>query len=213
MFESLREYFSSPQEIRALSLLRDPSLYPAMPSMADTACVLQTFTVPSFTPILSWTVYCIRSERFVVRRVRWDFALDRRAQIGDPSTYAADAQLDPAFVQSQLQALAAISMSPFDMPQSIGLDGVSFGVRREFGCRSCEYSWWCQPPESCQPIADWYHQFTESVEALLPAHTDSFDIQPGTHDQITADTGSTKGEQSAAGQPPGLLCRPCTPYP
>ena len=173
MFESLREYFSSPLEIRALSLLRDPSLYPAMASMADTACVLQVYTVPSFHPITSWTVYCIRSERYVVRRVRWDFALDRRDSIGDPSTYASDAQLDPAFIESQLEVLASVSMSPFDIPRSIGLDGVSFGIRREFGSQHCEYSWWCEPPESCQAIADWYHHFTESVEALLPAHTDS----------------------------------------
>ena len=173
MFETRRQHYQRPDQLRALALLIDPSDYPAMPSLAQASNVLQAYVIPSFQPMTSWTLYRLREDGYRIRRVRWDFAADYYPiAVGAPTTYGADSHPDAAFVDKELAVLASISFPPFDLSQSFGIDGITYGIRTSSFGSSSEFSWWCRPPAGCERLAEWYHCFVESIESTLPAHTD-----------------------------------------
>ena len=172
MFERLQRHYQRPDQLRALALLRDPSEYPAMPSLGRASMVLQAYVIPSFQPMTSWSLFRLGDGGYQVRRVRWDFAADYRVEFGAPTTYGSDTRPDASFIDRELTGLAAIVFPPFDFSQSFGIDGITFGVRTSTFGSSSEFSWWCTPPAGCEPLSDWYHRFVESIEAILPAHTD-----------------------------------------
>jgi hypothetical protein len=172
MFDRYTQYYSRADQHRALALLHDPSSYPALPDLSRANLLLQLCTAPSFEPMMSWTIYRLRDDTYRLRRVRWDFITDIRIELGEPTTYASDAFLDSEFVQHGLAELSAISLPAFALSDTIGTDGVTFGLRRETVGHFVEICWWCEPPAGCERIGEWYHRFIDSLEARLPAHTD-----------------------------------------
>lgn len=171
MFEHLQYLRRNAVQARALDLLAEPSSYPAMSPLASRDIRLQLYTLPSFEPLATWTIYSSDEEKFIVRRVRWDRAADGALELGTPTTYGADAWIDRELIDGCLGELSSMSMIPFSMPNQLGLDGVTFGIRRRTFGYSAEISWWCEPAPGNEKLADWYHRLVRTLEMALPGTT------------------------------------------
>jgi hypothetical protein len=177
MFERLGQHYSRDDHRRALQLLDDPSGYPGLPEITRQKLLVQVYVIPSFQPLTSWSVYASADGRYGVRRVRWDRTADYNVPLAIlkqqyPTTYGADADLPSDSIRRRLDELAALHLPLFALPDSVGTDGVQFGIRRETFGHLAEFSWWCEPPRGCEAIAAWYDRFVGFLESSLPAHTD-----------------------------------------
>lgn len=177
MWERFQQHYSEAYQQRALALLRDPSNYPALAGLDSNDIVFQLYVLPCFQPLMSWTLYKHSEAALILRRVRWDFIADYRIArwrltIAEPTTYGADVQCSAETVSSALAELSSLRIPAFDPASIIHTDGVTFGFRRWSNSQSLEFSWWGNPPEGCNAVAEWYHRFTDQLELLLPAHTD-----------------------------------------
>lgn len=148
-------------------------MYPGLPEVTDHSFHLQVHVMPSFTPIMSWTLFKHSDDQFLVRRVRWDFAIDYHAPIAEPTTYGADAWVSASEIQKRIRELESISFPAFAAEECLGLDGTTFGIRRGRNTNRSEFSWWSRPPAGCEPIADWHDDFRSFIDQFLPAHTDA----------------------------------------
>lgn len=174
MLAILSPHYKRTDQQRAIGLLSDPVSFPGLAQLKRATEVVQLYTIPSFTPITSWTVYRVADGSHLVRRVRWDFAADYRIEAGEPTIYGADAQMEPTTISKLLSGLDSLQITPFNHPRSICItDGVAFGVRRSisFG-HLVEICWHCDPSPGCETLADWYHRSVTDIDAQLPAHTD-----------------------------------------
>ena len=172
MFERLKDTYWRTDQRKALDQLQDPSHFPGLISCKGLVSPIQLHVRPSFQPMMSWTIYHLPDHAYRVRRVRWDFAADYRVELGEPTTFGSDAICSGDTISSALQALSQLTVPAFDHSSSLGTDGVTFGFRRQTFSQFLEFSWWCAPPAGCEAMAEWYHRFTDTLEALLPAHTD-----------------------------------------
>jgi hypothetical protein len=172
MFEHLQYLRRNAVHSRALDLLSDPSSYPALAPLRSRDIRLQLYTLPSFEPLSTWTIYSPDEGKCIVRRIRWDRVADGALEIGSPTTFGADAWIEADVIEEYLGELSGMMISPFNMPNKVGLDGVTFGVRRRtFGCFA-EVSWWCEPSPGNETLSDWYHRFVDKLEVRLPGATD-----------------------------------------
>lgn len=173
MFDYLRDHYRRPDQIRAIDLLSDPEAYPGLPEQDGNSFRLQVYVMPSFTPITSWTLFKRSDDEFLVRRVRWDFAADYRAPMGEPTTYGSDAILEALDIQTRISKLESISFPAFAEEECFGIDGTTFGIRRGRSGHRSEFCWWCRPPMGCELIAEWHQDFSSFIDQFLPAHTDT----------------------------------------
>jgi hypothetical protein len=179
MFERLKNLYTGENQRRALDFLRDPSAYPALPKLDRWHMVLQLYVFHSFHPYISWTLYRSSQGIDTVRRMRYDFIADHHSERegltpSEPTTFGADAFCPQELVSTALTSLSQLCIPAYDSASSLGLDGVTFGFRRESSSQSLEFSWWSHPPAGCEGLAEWHYRITDSLEAALPAHTDQF---------------------------------------
>lgn len=179
MLERLKQIYTRTDEQEAIKLLCDPSDYPALPAQDRLSVAIQLYVLPSFQPIITWTLFKRPDSTFILRRVRWDFIADyqmtrRGLAVSVPTTYGADVLCPTSLVSSALDELSSLSVPAYDASSSFGIDGVSFGFRRSSFSQSLDFGWWCHPPKGCEALAQWYHRFTAELEGVLPAHTDQF---------------------------------------
>lgn len=179
MLEKLKQIHTRPDQRQAVEWLCDPSCYPSLQTQDSRNFVLQLYVIPSFHPIMSWTLFRQPDSAFMVRRVRWDLIVDYEAKrrgltVVAPTAYGADALCPPGLVSTALDELTSLSIPAFDPASSFGIDGVTFGFRRHSFSQSFEFSWWAHPPRGCEAVAAWYDRFTGQLEDILPAHTDHF---------------------------------------
>jgi len=172
MLDRLRNRYQESSQLRAVDLLCDPSAYPAMKATSPHRLKLQVYEIPSFYPIITWSLYQMEESDYLLRRVRWDFAEDYAVPWDKPTTFASDALIPGEKMESHLAELSKIAVPVFDLKDGIGLDGTTMGLRRYGGMGNfAEYAWWGDPPEACQPLADWHQGFVGWLESLLPKHT------------------------------------------
>jgi hypothetical protein len=172
MFGHLQHLGRSAVHSRAIELLLDPSRYPAMAPFASRDCRLQLYTIPSFEPIATWTIYSSDGRKSTVRRVRWDRVADMALEFGNPTTFGADAWIETKVVDGYLNELSEMLIPPFRMTTGVGLDGTIHGVRRQTSRHFTEMSWWCEPAPGQEVLSQWYHQFINELENHLPDATD-----------------------------------------
>lgn len=176
MLAELSRHYRRPDQLRAINLLAYPSAFPGLSSLEKTKELIQVYTIPSFAPITSWSLYQITDETYHVRRVRWDFRADHAAQVGEPTVYGAQALVQSGSFDAALSGLYCLQFPAFARPKYVCiLDGVTFGMRSavSFG-NSIEMSWNSEPAPGCELLAEWYHRFVGQLEAVLPSHTDEF---------------------------------------
>ena len=181
MIERLLQLHRTPTERLASARLCDPCSYPSMPPLDSNSIAIQLYVLPSFHPMISWTLFRGPDSTFTVRRVRWDFIADYQltrqgVTVSTPATYGADAICPPRLVEAALAELGSLSVPAFDPANCLGIDGVTFGFRRCSFSQSLEFSWWSHPPAGCEAVAAWHHRFTGQMEDILPSHTDQLRI-------------------------------------
>ncbi|OAI55957.1 hypothetical protein AYO49_05010 [Verrucomicrobiaceae bacterium SCGC AG-212-N21] len=140
--------------------------------MDEDDIILQLWLQPSFEPLMSWTIYSSDNGSFHLRRIRWDFITDVRSSLGEPSIFGSDASCPSTVIEPRMKALSALSLPMFNLRDTIGTDGTTYGLRRTTTGYFAEFSWWWVPPPGCEAIAEWYHDCVAALEDLLPAHTD-----------------------------------------
>lgn len=176
MFARLLEHYSREDQRRALQLLDDPSEYPGLPKVDRRKLFVQLYVLPSFEPMTSWSVYAVTHDTYRVRRVRWDQIADYQMKLArltqeSPTTYGAEIEVGGDEIRRNIDELSGLTLPMFNLSNSFGIDGVTFGIRRQTFGDFAEFSWWCRPPAGCEAIAAWYHNFVAVLESNLPAHT------------------------------------------
>ncbi|QIF03260.1 hypothetical protein [Roseimicrobium sp. ORNL1] len=199
MFARLFDYHSREDQRRALQWLDDPSEYPGLPKVESHKMVVQVYVAPSFKPMTSWSVYPVSRDKCLVRRIRWEQIADYQiARAGirqeNPTTYGADVVVEADKIRGGIDELSGLSLPMFNLSNSIGLDGVTFGVRRRTFGNFAEFSWWCEPPQGCDAIAAWYHRFVAQLELSLPAHT-TLHRDGATHPYAPSNDGDSSTEE------------------
>jgi len=117
----------------------------------------------------------MREKTAQVRRVEWDHVADAQLRDtlpdGPPTAYGADAELPLAAANRLLDDLAALSLPPFLPINTVGIDGVTFGIHFGNSWRSAKLSWWGDPPKAWQPMVTLYDDAITLFEKLLPVST------------------------------------------
>jgi hypothetical protein len=163
-------------EARALEILRRPEVYPGLPALRRSDVILRLIKFEGLGKYYSWAV-AERADTCVVRRVIWDRPTDHRPSAIDPTTFASDANAPADFLEQHVAALRSMVLSPFIPCDTVGLDGVHFGVEYGNHMLSAGLYWWSLPPEDWRPLAEWFSRCAEAFEALLPSHVG----EPGGH--------------------------------
>jgi hypothetical protein len=172
MFEHLKYLRRNAVHARALDLLTDPSSYPAMKPLPSRDIRLQLYTLPSFEPFATWTIYSSDQGKYIVRRIRWDRAADGFLEIGSPTTFGADTWIELELVDGYLSKLSEMMIPAFRTTSGFGLDGVTYGIRRQTLGHFAEISWWSRPAPGQEVLSEWYGRLIDDLETRLPAATE-----------------------------------------
>ena len=156
-------------EERAQRLLDFPERFPALEPWPETETVFRLWVQPAFGPYCSWLMRDKKGE-FYVRRLEWDRLRDSWPE-GEPTVYGSESPVPAEVAQSTIKKLRAISLCPFVAAPGIGIDGVVSGVEIRSFSVNRTLSWWCQPPDGWQPLADWFTDTVGIFDALLPQST------------------------------------------
>ncbi len=175
--------------------------------------LIQMLRLPSFTSEIGWQIYQrnpviyrrhpIENDgepRFVGCRTEWLKEEDiqrfsspvRSLQYLNrlaPTMRFQTVELDPQWTQQQTASLLSVSVPPFAVSNSIGLDGVSYEVRQGSYMAGTCLNWWCEGPDEWQPLTKIVLAILEELEDIY-----AFDAAqvPGDQavpfDQATAET-------------------------
>ncbi len=174
LLERLRDFYRRPRELRAVELLRHPESYPGLAPWSELDTLVSFIRLPSFHPYSVWTFQRC-GEDWRVRRIEWDHVADHRdadsVPESAPTTYGADAQLPASDSQQLLDNLTAIRLPPLNKRGAWGIDGVSYSVVFGNAWASACLSWWVEPPEGWQPLAQCYERAIDLFEHHLPVST------------------------------------------
>jgi hypothetical protein len=171
MLEDLKRYHQSPHEVEAIDALSDPSMYEGLPRRDVRKIMYQVVLLPSFEPYRTWTVYSEDDGSSKIRRMTWDQRRDYRVEIGGATTFGADGKLPESESKRLSEALAAIQVSPFSFPETLGIDGVTFGVRKRGFMHRAELYWWSIPPDGWEALAAWHGHAIDLLNSFLPEYT------------------------------------------
>ena len=169
--EDLREQHGLiPIMAEAIDQLDDPSNFPGLKALDSDDVVLQLFRLPSFHPMISWTIFRTpKAGSCVLRRVRWDYATDCKTPlIGRASIYGADTSLSAERLSQWLSPLDSMPFPAFKAPEAmVILDGTGFGLRRKRYYQSSEL-WWSSPPTGWEELVRWSDAITNQLDEALP---------------------------------------------
>ncbi len=154
-------------EQKALELLRQPEQYLGLPSRNLRDRYFLIWEYPSFFPFATWTLSKV-DDGFFVRRIRWRRLASPPHNLIEPDTFGADVSLPPSIALKLMDELTSLEFKPFYRDESIGLDGVGYGVSIECFRTTCELSWWCDPPPALEPVAEWFRRAQTAFEQVLP---------------------------------------------
>jgi hypothetical protein len=157
-------------EYRALKLLHRPEAYPGVPELEGDV-VLRLMKFEGLGKYWVWVVTAAGRRHFV-RRVVWDRPRDYRPGALSPTIYGADAALPGGSMEGHLAELRSLILPPFLADDTVGLDGVGFGVEHRSHKLSAGLYWWFAPPEGWRPLAEWFDRCVEVLQAPLPSHED-----------------------------------------
>ena len=156
-------------EARALEILRRPETYPGLPALQRSDVVLRLTRFEGLGRYLVWVV-AARANVYLVRRVIWDRPTDHRPGAIAPTTFGSDADAPAELLERHLAALRSIALPPFIPCDTVGIDGVNFGVEYGNYMRSAGLYWGSSVPEDWRLLGDWFSGCVETLEAVLPAH-------------------------------------------
>jgi len=157
-------------EEQAHLILAHPERYEALGSWNAHDVVFRIWRYPALQHPSSWALG-LRSTGHRVRRLEWDKAKDVYWPLGDPTIYGSEAEVPPENAAQIIDELGQLAFPPFVMRNSIGIDGIVYGVETCSFYLSARASWWCEPPPLWAPVAEWFERTVAVFEALLPPST------------------------------------------
>ena len=171
MLDQLKQYHSNPNEIEALNALANPSKYSGLVEMDERLIEYQLTIIPAFQPYRTWTVYKTEEGGWLVRRIAWSRSEPHNLAMDDADTYGADAKLPVEVAKDLSSQLSDITLPAFNIPETLGIDGVTFGVSKSGFFHRAELYWWCNPPEGWENLAKWFDSAVATFDSHLPELT------------------------------------------
>ena len=171
MLDQLKRYHSNPNEIVALDALANPSKYSGLVEKDERLIEYQLTMIPAFQPYRTWTVYKTKEAEWSVRRIAWSRSEVARMALEGADTYGSDVALPLDAAADLAQQLSAIVVPAFNIPETLGMDGVTFGVSKSGFFHRAELFWWCNPPNGWECLAEWFDSAVATFDSLLPELT------------------------------------------
>jgi hypothetical protein len=149
-------------------LLADPRSYPGLVSRSDAFIILRVWISPAFDPYCSWSVL-MQKGKYFLRRVVWD---QRKLEVtSEPATFAAEVALKEEDWKPLVTELEQIELPAFVPVNTIGIDGVTYGVEVGGFMTSASFRWWCDPPERWKGLSMWHRKAMHELQKQLPPST------------------------------------------
>ena len=122
---------------------------------------------PSLGHWVSWSLF--QDQRWFARRIIVRF-MDPNTGLEDKS-YGAEAILDDTTAASCIEALNRLRISIPNVPESISLDGVRYGVEAVHTEFTIRITFRNEPPEGLRALADWLSETIDTLNRRLPEPT------------------------------------------
>lgn len=154
------------QQNKAYMLLEDALKYPGLANRSMITKKIRLWVYPSFEPFVSWTVFGSGKE-FFARRVIWD---QRKVVLTEePQTFGAEVRIDESVIEEIQATLGRLELKPFIPVNTLGIDGTAQGVEYGGHVPSAKLSWWGEPEQSWEPLANWLNKYIGLVNNLFPS--------------------------------------------
>lgn len=173
--------FQIKQEETAIEILDSPENYSALKPLDKAQIVFRIWRYHSLSVCSSWLLYELE-KTFFVRRLEWDRTKDN-LYFGEsePTIYGSESEILSEQVKSIVDQLQLIRIQPFLVSDLVGIDGITYGIEAKLEHLKSQYSrernfspyfsWWSQPKESWQPLADWLGKTSDYFDSILPEST------------------------------------------
>lgn len=174
-------HFQIKQEETAIKILESLENYSALKPLFEAQIIFRIWRYHSLSICSSWLLYKLRDE-FFVRRLEWDRTKDN-LYFGEsePTIYGSESEILSEQVKDIVKQLQSIKIQPFLVSDLIGIDGITYGIEAKLEHLKSGYSsekdfslifsWWSEPKESWQPLADWLDKTSDYFDSLLPKST------------------------------------------
>lgn len=156
-------------ERAALGSLRAPEIYPALPPLRRDHVVLRLLRFEGLGAYTVWVV-ARSASNCVLRRLIWDRSRTYELGTVEPLMFGSDAEYGVLSLERHLEALQQMVLPPFIPAESIGTDGVNFGVEYGSIWRAARLYWWSEPPQQWRALGAWFDATVEDFDAVLPSH-------------------------------------------
>lgn len=161
--------FADPLERAALGSLRAPEIYPPLPPLSRDHVVLRLLRFEGLGAYTVWVV-ARSASNCVLRRLIWDRSRTYELGAVEPLMFGSDAEYDVSSLERHLEALQQMVLPPFIPAESIGTDGVNFGVEYGSIWRAARLYWWSKPPQQWRALGAWFEATVDDFDAMLPSH-------------------------------------------
>jgi len=165
--------------------------------------LMQLLILPSFTSEIGWQIYRrdpviyrrhpIEKDgkpRFIGCRTEWLKAEDIQrfsSPIASlqylnrlaPTMSFQTVELDPQWTQQQTSSLLSVSVPPFAERNSVGIDGVGYGLRQGNYLAGTCLNWWNEGPDEWRPLTKIVLAMLEELEDIY-----AFDAAQASGDEV-----------------------------
>jgi len=151
---------------------------------------LQLLTLPAFWPAVGWQVYGLQPvvykkhpvengglPRFIATRTMWMYQADvekfhsplKRLEYLNrlsPSLSFRAVEVEPRWMQEELDKLHKLVIPPFLVNNSVGLDGVRYEICQSSFMAGARLNWWGEGPEQWLPLRELFMSLWTTLEEL-----------------------------------------------
>lgn len=163
-----------PQSLdKAHQLLTHPESYRGLKIRSKCDRSLLIWSYPAFSAYCSWSLFIeqkAREQICFLRRIKWvrSVSMGSSFRAIDPYSIGSEAIIDLQQATEIINRFCQIKLPSLESPNTIGIDGIIYGI--EITDRKIDrcFSWWSIPPEDWQPLLIWFQDTIAIFDAILP---------------------------------------------
>lgn len=160
-----------PQSLdKAHQLLTHPESYRGLKIRKKSDRSLLIWSYPAFSTYCSRSLFIeqkAREQICFVRRIKWVRSVGSSFTV-NPYSIGSEAIIDLQQATEIIDRFCQIKLPPLESPNTIGIDGIIYGIEiTDRGIDRC-FSWRSIPPEDWQPLLIWFQDTVAIFDAILP---------------------------------------------
>lgn len=163
-----------PQSLdKAHQLLIHPESYRGLKIRNKSDRSLLIWSYPAFSAYCSWSLFIeqkAREQICFLRRIKWvrSVSVGSSFTVVYPYSIGSEAIIDLPQTTEIIDRFCQIKLPSLESPNTIGIDGIIYGVEiTDRGIDRC-FSWRSIPPEDWQPLLIWFQDSVTIFDAILP---------------------------------------------